>query len=179
MLFDNYLNISKLVFIWINLDLKLILKKINFKLVLFYPKIFSFYFISSYYLSTILHYCPHATIHHHPPPTTVGPVRHHFLPLTALVNHHQSLSATIRLSLPAAAIHHHWLPSPPIATVYCCRLPPPPPSIAVGRYRPSITADHHHPTVATIVYCWRPPPPATVCHHPPPLAAIVCHRLLD
>ena len=52
MLFDNYLNIFKLIFMRTNLDLKLVQKK-KFKLVLFCSNFFFFYFIySNYFLHT-------------------------------------------------------------------------------------------------------------------------------
>ena len=185
MLFGNYLSILKLVFIWINLNIKPVLKKINFKLVLFHPNFFSFYFISSYYLSTVLHCCPPpftAMIHHHLSPTVIG---RYWLPLptssTTICYRWPPLFATIHLS-PAAANYHR---RPPSATICYCW----PPSFAIfaGRHwlplSVTIVASHHRrlPPSHRDPHCLSlvATTPTTVCYCPLPPATTVCHRLLD
>ena len=106
MLFGNYLNIWKLVFIWINLDLKPVPKKTNFKLVLFHSNFFSFYFISSHYYFSL------------------------FIPINYfsidLDNRPSPSSTTIRHSRrppPSYPIVCRWLPPTTMATVDCHRRP--------------------------------------------------------
>ena len=175
-MFDNYLNILKLIFIWINLDLKLIPKKINFILVLFYSKFFFFYFIFSYFtsidfspltLSTILRCCPPpftTTVHHHPPPTIA--ICYQLSPSSA------AASCTIcHCSSPLVANSHHLL-SPVDTTFPCCPLPL---SITTDGhllppYAAAICPCRHHyllqiaATIYTIGH-QRPPPSITVYHY--------------
>ena len=84
-MFGNYLNIWKLIFIWINLDLKLVLKKTNLKLVLFRPNFFTFYFISSHYYFSyfILINSFSIDLDNHPPPSSTTIRRRHTLSFIA------------------------------------------------------------------------------------------------
>ena len=158
MLFGNYLNILKLVFIWINLNLKPVIKKINFKLVLFHPKFFYFYFIFFDYLSTVLRCGPPlftAMVHHHPPLTVCR------LPPSA----------------PFATICYHW--PPPFASIHSCRSPP---SVTASCHRPSlpVTNIRHHcqppPSAANILL--RPPSSVASAHHHLPRSATTHHHRL-
>ena len=123
-MFDNYLNIFKLIFIWINLDLKLVLKKINFKLILFHSKISSFilYLFTTCQLSSaVVHRRSPSwsTIIHRRLSSTAADYHRWpcLLPFAAIVCHHLLLPATTicrRCPLPPfvviAASHHQHLP---------------------------------------------------------------------
>ena len=107
MLFGNYLNIWKLVFIWTNLDLKPVLKKTNFKLVLFRPNFFSFYFISSHYYFS--HFIPinsfSIDLNNHSPPLSTTIRRRRRPPSST------AIAVPYRLLLTTADDHsRYWLP---------------------------------------------------------------------
>ena len=108
------------------MSLKPILKKINSKLVLFHPKFFYFYLISSHYFSSYFapifffsidhinrRLLPSTIICHcHPLPSAT--VHHYQLPPSVAANYHQPP--------PTAAGHHHNHLQPLSATIYCYHL---------------------------------------------------------
>ena len=99
------INILKLAFIQTNLDLKLVIEKTNFKLVLFYLKFFSFYFISSPYFFSL-------------------PINHFFLFFSIdFVNHPSQMSTNVRRRLTPLTIANSRRPLP-IATTGYHRLSP-------------------------------------------------------
>ena len=137
MLFGNYLNILKLVFIWINLNLKLVLKKLILNQFYFIPNFFTFilYLLTTCQLfSAVVHHCssPWSTIihrrlfanyHRRPCPPPFAAIGRHRLPASiAAYPHPPSSPATIihqRRSPPfvVAASHHHPSPSLPTTTI--------------------------------------------------------------
>ena len=137
------------------MNLKSVIKKINFKFVLCHPKFFSFYFISSYYLSTVLRCCPPpftAAVHHHPLSIAADQCR---LPLLTPLP-------------PFAAIGCHSLPT--FVTTICHRCWLPPPAATIPLRPPSFIAGNHHHHL---------PQFATAHHHLLPLATTIYRRLLD
>ena len=189
MMFGNYLKILKLVFIWTNLSLKLVIKK---KLNWFYfiptfsPSILSL-FITFFSLLTnplFLHWpcqpsttaAAVATIRHrlpllatnccHHPPLSAATV--YPWPLSAAIRHHRPWLSTAIVpfrQLPLFDVVHRCLPPPSIATHH----PRPPPATAIDCYLLPLF-------IAAIRYHYPLPPPATVCLHYPPSSTTVCHR---
>ena len=161
-MFGNYLNILKLVFIWTNLDIKPVLKKINFKLILFHLNFFSFYFLSPHYYSF------------------------HFTLINSfsinLDNCLPSSSTTVRRWLLPTTAGNCWLP-PSAATDYRQR-PHRPPLFVVAAHPvlyclPSLATIvfHRSPclsmTVATTHRCQLPLPIAAIYYRPSLLIATV------
>ena len=131
------LNVLKLIFIWTNLDLKPILKKINFKLVLFH---FNFS-PSILYLFTTIFLTSHQLVLF---PLTLLTIRYRHLPPFIAAVHYRLPPIAI-----GAALNCFRLPS---STATKCRWwprrPPHLPPSTVHRLRPTTTLSttvYHHP----------------------------------
>ena len=193
----NYLNILTLVFIPTNMGLKPVLKKINFKLVLFYPNFFLLFYLfllHSSYLAQIFSFSI-GLVNHLLPPSTIADCRwqlppatgHRQLPLIvashryllpAAANCHRLLLliAADNRRLPLAATYCHCLPL--LATTDCHRLSPSTTSSYHHWLLPSPAAVHHHhlPLSATIGRHCLPPSLVVGCYYLPHFATIVCHH---
>ena len=137
------------------MDLNPVIKKINFKLVLFHLKFFLFYFISSYFTSINS--------------LSIDLVNRLPLPSTTIHRHCPPLSAVDYCRL-----------LPITATVCCHQLRHLSPSVAIGSHLPLLAAatiPRHPRPIVTICHC-QLTPATTFCHHPLPLYIITdCHHL--
>ena len=178
------LKILKLVFIWTNLELKPVLKKTNFKLVLFCPNFSPFIlcFLTSYQL--IISPLTLTTVRRYrPPPFAAAATVPCRVSLITNDNHKPLLIATIG---------KYWLPPTATSSTTICRcspLPPTPSSIVCHCFpSPALSVDNDYhclSSLAVTAHCHRLLPPITADRHcpsplaaaisqcPPPLAAIV------
>ena len=173
-MFGNYLNILKLVFIWINLSLKLVLKKTNFKLVLFCSNFFYSILsllITFFSLCTNLFFCLltlwTARPHHPPLPIAIG--RHWLQPTTAHCRWLQQAAAIFHRLPSTVTIHHRQLP-PLATTIRHHRCHSPLSSIA------TVICHHQLPPFAAIDHHFLPSL-TTTASHLSPLIAFDCHQL--
>ena len=131
-MFGNYLNVLKLVFIWTNLDLKLVLKRNQFYLDFILSQFFFSYFtpINSFSIDLINCLPPlSTTVRRYHPPTSTAAVHHCPLPPSTIICRQLPPTATMVAiaccqQLPIATAYHCLLP-PPSPAANNCRLPLP------------------------------------------------------
>ena len=135
------------------MNLKPVLKKINFKFILFYP-IFSpsiVYLFTTILLTShqlILSLLTLLTIHRHDPPLSAATIHRRRPPSsTANCHHGPPLTVASHCRLPSSTTTncHHLSLS---VTIRCCHHP----------------VDHHLPSLATTIFHCSSLPTATICH---------------